>query len=72
MFLDVLDTEHVWCLAEVLSTTRSEVEIQYHGWPDKYRETISRKSPRLQQAFTKTGNALPEETVYSPDCSRAY
>jgi hypothetical protein len=76
LFVDVLDTERRWCLAEVLAADETvarvlhracplqnltalfsvqHVTIHYHGWPEKFRETLMKKDQRLQEPLTKTG-----------------
>ena len=83
-FVDVLDTEKRWCLAEVLdandtvsqlhfSVSVADVRVQhvtihYHGWPEKFREVLQKKDPRIQEPLTKTGAQSFGVLCHVPPC----
>lgn len=50
MELDVLDTEHIWCVGTIRGIIHNKVPqilIHYNGWNKIYDEYISYNSPRL-------------------------
>ena len=56
MKLDILDTEHIWCVAQVeLKIQSAELEhpllmVHYEGWTRKYDEFIMMDSKRIAPA----------------------
>ncbi|KAI9912706.1 hypothetical protein PsorP6_005164 [Peronosclerospora sorghi] len=54
-WLDVMDSDGVWNVAQVLSVPSSdEVEITYDGWPDVYNEVVCLTSNRVAPYNTFT------------------
>ncbi|CAD8064026.1 unnamed protein product [Paramecium sonneborni] len=46
--LDVLDTEHIWCVGQIMNIrNQKEMLVHYQGWNKAYDEYISISSPRL-------------------------
>ncbi|CAD8150769.1 unnamed protein product [Paramecium octaurelia] len=46
--LDVLDTEHIWCVGQIINMrNQKEMLVHYKGWDKVYDEYISISSPRL-------------------------
>lgn len=57
MELDVLDTEHIWCVAKVVDIRPKRIPhilVHYEGWSRIYDEFIPLNSPRLSRLGTYT------------------
>ncbi|GLD97552.1 hypothetical protein PINS_up006242 [Pythium insidiosum] len=54
-WLDVMDAEGTWNVAQVLSIpSASEVEVKYDGWGDEYNEVVRLNSDRVAPYHTYT------------------
>jgi hypothetical protein len=55
-WVDMLDTDGRWCLAEVTEVRGNTLAIHYLGWAPKWVESLPRDSARLALRLSKTGH----------------
>ncbi|CAD8050855.1 unnamed protein product [Paramecium primaurelia] len=63
--LDVLDTEHIWCVGQIINIrNQKEMLVHFQGWNKVYNEFIQISSPRLSPLglFTNRSDIL----LYQP------
>ncbi|CAD8149768.1 unnamed protein product [Paramecium pentaurelia] len=76
--VDILDTEHIWCVGKILNIIQKKKEnqilVHYEGWNKVYDECISIQSPRLSSKglFTNRKDILLYQPSFNQNTMQNY